>query len=89
MDKLKLLKDKSLMLEAKIKKWTDKKNKVDAKIIKLDPDWNKEETDHKINEAIRDFERDVPEMTGPEDTIDPDDFVDSLQEQIARNEDSD
>ena len=88
MDKLKLLKDKSLMLEAKIKKWTEKKNKIDAKIIRLDPDWNKEETDHKINEAIRDFERDESQIV-TKDEVPDDDFIDSLQEQIARNEDCD
>ena len=86
------------MLGERIKKLQDKKNKVDIRIERHDPDWNKEEKEKKIDEQIgkiehvRDFERDEQVdvfVSSQGNDTDPDDFVDSLQEQIARNEDSD
>lgn len=64
MNRLDSLKAKSLMLGERIKKLQDKKTKVDSRIERIDPDWNKEEKEKKIDEqigkieSVRDFERD-------------------------------
>ncbi len=88
MNTLDRLKAKGRMLGERIKKLTDKKIKVDIRIERYDPDWNKEEKEKKIDEqigkieSVRDFERDE-EVYIPKNDIEQqieDDYIDKLIE---------